>query len=143
MRIIWEPREVIAGWAGGVIGVEFHPPYSAAALVDNAGEIRTAVIFTNWTGASIDVSVASTGFVHPELIKQCSEYVFDQLKCRRASFYTRPTNQKAIRALEHMGAVFEARIIAYYEDSDALLYRLLREDLAQASMKIRKRVAGG
>lgn len=129
MRIIWEPAAVIAGWAGGIIGCVFMPPYTAAALVDEQGKIRTAVVFNNWNNSNIDVSVASTGFVHPKLVAECGDYVFRQLKCRRASLYTRPTNQKAIRALEHMGAKFEARIEDYFPDADALLYRVKSEDL--------------
>ncbi|ANL48647.1 N-acetyltransferase family protein [Rhizobium phaseoli] len=124
--IVSEPREDIAVWVGGRIGVAFHPPFTAIAQVQG-GRIIAGYVFNVWTEHDVEVSLAADR-LSKTLIRAAFQYVVDQLGCRRATFRTRADNTRAQRALERLGARLEGRQRAYFGDCDALLYGILKED---------------
>ena len=127
--IISEPREEIAKWAGDKIGCTFKPPFSALACVNEANEIQAAAIFNNWSDFDICVSVAAKK-VSRQLLMSCASYVFEQLKCTRATLRTRIDNLAAQKALKRIGAQLEGRQTAYFGDCDALVFGILKKDFA-------------
>ena len=105
--IVSEPREEIAAWVGGRIGVSFHPPYTALA--------------------HIEVSLAADRLTLT-LMRSVFHYVVHQLGCRRATARTRADNLDAQTMLARLGARLEGRQQAYFGDCDALLYAIMKED---------------
>ncbi|ARM14168.1 MULTISPECIES: GNAT family N-acetyltransferase [Rhizobium] len=124
--IVSEPREDIAAWVGGKIGVAFHPPFTAIAQVQG-GRIIAGYVFNVWTQHDVEVSLAADR-LSKTLMRAAFQYVVDQLGCRRATFRTRADNFPAQRALKRLGARLEGRQRDYFGDCDALLYGILRED---------------
>ncbi|PDT23909.1 GNAT family N-acetyltransferase [Rhizobium hidalgonense] len=124
--IVSEPREDIAAWVGGKIGVAFHPPFAAIAQVQG-GRIIAGYVFNVWTEHDVEVSLAADR-LSKTLMRAAFRYVVDQLGCRRATFRTRTDNVPAQRALESLGARLEGRQRAYFGDCDALLYGIMKED---------------
>ncbi|MBY3476070.1 GNAT family N-acetyltransferase [Rhizobium laguerreae] len=124
--IVSEPREDIAAWVGGKIGVTFHPPFTAMAQVQG-GRIIAAYVFNVWTEYDVEVSLAADR-LSATLMRAVFRYVVDQLGCRRATFRTRADNIFAQQALGRLGARLEGRQTAYFGDCDALLYGILKED---------------
>ena len=58
--IVTGPREVIAAWVGAQVGLEFKAPYSVLASIGADGRITAGVVFQNWTGRDIELSVAAS-----------------------------------------------------------------------------------
>ena len=128
--IVAEPREVIAAWVGEQAGPEFKfkPPYSTLASIDATGRINCGVVFQNWTGRDIELSVAASS-IPRALLKAIYRYVVEQLGCRRVTFRIRSSDLKTQEAAQRLGAVWEGRIRYFYsETEDAVILGILKED---------------
>ncbi|KPH10291.1 N-acetyltransferase [Rhizobium acidisoli] len=124
--IVSEPREDIAAWVAGRIGVSFHPPYTALAHVDR-GRIIAGFVFNVWTAHDVEVSLAADRLTRT-LMRSVFHYVVHQLGCRRATARTQADNLDAQTMLARLGARLEGRQQAYFGDCDALLYAIMKED---------------
>ena len=127
--IIAEPREVIAAWVGAKTGgFEFKPPYSALASIGADGRITAGVVFQNWTGRDIELSVAASS-ISRSLLKAIYLYTVHQLGCRRVTFRVRSSDLKTQESAQRLGAKWEGRIRRFYSDSeDAVILGILKED---------------
>ncbi|MBB4194943.1 hypothetical protein GGE45_004863 [Rhizobium aethiopicum] len=124
--IVCEPSAEIAAWVGARIGVTFHPPYTTLAHVDR-GRIIAGFVFNVWTEHDIELSLAADR-LSLTLMRAVSDYVFNQLGCRRATCRTRADNSSAQRLLARVGAEPEGRQRGYFGDCDGLLYAITKED---------------
>ena len=124
--IVCEPGAEIAAWVGARIGVTFHPPYTTLAQVDR-GRILAGFVFNVWTEHDIEISLAADR-LSLTLMRAVSDYVFNQLGCRRVTCRTRADNISAQRLLARVGAEPEGRQRGYFGDCDALLYAIMKED---------------
>jgi hypothetical protein len=126
--IVAEPREGIATWVGAQVGLEFKPPYSVLASIDADGRTTAAVVFQNWTGRDIELSVAATS-IPRALLKAIYSYTVGQLGCRRVTFRIRSSDLKTQESAQRLGAKWEGRIRRFYSDNeDAVILGILKED---------------
>jgi hypothetical protein len=126
--IISEPREVIVRWVGAQTGLEFKLPYSTLASIGADGRISAGVVFQNWTGRDIELSVAATS-IPRALLKAIYRYTVEQLGCRRVTFRIRSSDLKTQESAQRLGARWEGRIRRFYSDSeDAVILGILKED---------------
>lgn len=126
--IVSEPADFIAGWVARQTRLDLKPPYSVLASIDAADRITAALIFQNWTGPDIEITVAADS-IPRSLLVAGYRYAIQQCGCIRATFKTSVHNQPAIEAMKRLGAKLEGRQRSYYGDgSDALVFGILKED---------------
>ena len=110
-------------WASLKTGLVFHPPLAALAY-ERDDACRAVAVFQNFTGGDIEVTIAADELPRTFLHAIWS-YVVGQLKCRRATFKTKPSNDAAVRAMSRLNAICEGRQHRYYADgSDALIFAI-------------------
>ncbi|PDT19511.1 GNAT family N-acetyltransferase [Rhizobium hidalgonense] len=124
--IVSQPSEEIAAWVGGRIGVTFHPPYTTLAQIDR-GRIIAGFVFNVWSEHDVEVSLAADRLTRT-LMRSVFRYVAHQLGCRRATARTRADNIVTQTMLTRLGARLEGRQQAYFDECDALLYAIMKED---------------
>ena len=109
--------------------MEFKPPYSAMASTDNeTGYITAGVVFQNWTGRDIELSVAATS-IPRSLLKGIYRYTVEQLGCRRVTFRVRSSDLGTQDLAQRLGAKYEGRVRRFYsEREDAVILGILKED---------------
>ena len=116
------------GWVGERLGIEFKPPYSAMAFVDAMSRINAGVVFQNWTGRDIELSVAAS-MIPRALLKDIYRYTVGQLGCRRVTFRVRSSDLKTQEMAQRLGAKYEGRVRRFYSDrEDAVILGILKED---------------
>jgi hypothetical protein len=126
--IVSEPRDVIVRWVGGQTGLEFKPPYSVLASIDADGHITAGVVFQNWTGRDIELSVAAIS-IPRSLLRAIYRYTVEQLGCRRVTFRIRSSDLRTQESAQRLGAKWEGRIRRFYSDTeDAVILGILEED---------------
>ncbi len=108
-------------------GYQFRGPHATIGY-ERAGKIVAGLVFTNWSGA--DIEITGAGDVLPRaLLRAAAGYVFDQLGCIRATFKTPRDHTRAIRADKRLGARFEGRQRNFFGPGrDALIFGILREE---------------
>lgn len=124
--IIEAPKEDIAAFVSKHTGSRFFGGYSALAYARD-GEIRAAVIFDFWRGTDIELSVAGSEFPRA-FLRACGRYVFQGLRCRRATLRTRSDHGAALKAALRIGAKIEGVQRGFYDGADALLLGVMKED---------------
>lgn len=121
----------IRPWLEERAGIKLHPEtqYIAHQIGDR---IRTAVGFSNYRPDSdIELTVATEGKglkSAMELIRAVFLYVFDQSNCRRCTVRISERNQKSIKLATRIGFKQEGRLRQGFDDADALIFGLLRDD---------------
>ena len=124
--IIEAPKERIAEYVSERTGCRFFGSYTALAF-ERDGEIKGAAIFDYWRGCDIEISVAGDEFPK-SFLSACYRYVFEGLKCRRATLRTRTDHHAAINAALRIGAKIEGVQRGFYVGADALLLGVRPEE---------------
>ncbi len=118
----------MAAWAGRRLGKSFCPPYEAWGVAGKGGQVIGAVVFNDYDGRNVEVSVVGRGAWTRGVIREIGKHCFDALNCRRVSLTTRHDNDLVQGLIERMGGVWEGRKRDYYDDCDAVFYGVLRDD---------------
>ncbi len=121
----YHPNEVIE-WAEEQLGIKFYAPWTAFAhVVDD--EIRGAVVFTDYTGENIEISIV--GGWSRQMFKDIAHYTLEYLGCQRVTARTRASKPKVVRVMERSGFQREGLARRYYPGGDdALLFGMLPEE---------------
>lgn len=127
MGLLLGQDEVVAQWVGDRIGTGFFPPYTAIGICDRAERLQGGVVFHDWNGANLELTVVLDRPLQRGEIKGLRHYVFDQLQARRVTFRTLAGNFSARRFLDRH-ATFEAHLPRWFKDGDAAQYRVLCND---------------
>lgn len=117
----------VAAFVAERTGFVFRTPHVALGFSTRDGVIRAGIIFQNWSGNDIELTVAGDE-IPRSLLKAAFEYVTHGLKANRATFRTRSDNRAARAAMRRLGARQEGRQRLFYGDCDALLYGILKDE---------------
>lgn len=115
-------------WVGAQLGVEIVPPFTAAGIYDDTGQIG-GVVFNDYNGSNIELTAAGNGAFSPEIAVWIASYVFNQLDCQRMTIRTKPENKPALLSAMRWGWKTEGYQADYYTDGDAVILGLQRRDL--------------
>lgn len=131
MKILLGQDDVVAQWAAERLGISINGPKSTFGIVDSAGSLHGAIIFTNYNGSNIEATVVGLRCFTRGIIRAAAHYAFIQAKCNRVTFHTRRNNRKTCRILaKHIGSSgFEGIAKSYFgreKKDDAVIYRLDR-----------------
>jgi RimJ/RimL family protein N-acetyltransferase len=127
MRVIADKAEQVAAWASKRLGTKFVAPYSAIGFETDEGKPVGALIFNDYTGENIEMSVV--GLWTKKMFRVAGDYTFNQLGVQRVTARTNINKKKVISVLVAAGFRVEGRARRYYPDgSDALLFGMLKEE---------------
>lgn len=92
------------------------------------------VCFHNHVGPNVEVSVASDDprWLSAGVLRALAHYPFEILKVARVSAVTHKRNKRARKGVERLGFKLEGVLRKMYENDDACVYGLLREDFRYA-----------
>lgn len=125
-------NSTIADWAGEKLNVTFSAPYIALGVARSEeapwkAPLEGAIILNGYTDANIDMSVVGERCWTPSIMRQVSEYVFNQLFCERVTMITRASNKTARKILgKHF--VFETGRKRHFGTEDGLQFRMCRDE---------------
>lgn len=117
----------MADWAGRRLGATFHPPFEAWGIADNEGRVIGAVVFNDYTEKNVEVSVVGKGWNRNTLIA-LGKHCFEHLGCNRVSITTRSKNTLVRILAERLGGTLEGIKRKFYDDDDAVIYGILKEE---------------
>lgn len=127
MKLITDQHEKVAGWASRKLGIKFVQPFTAIGFEDEKGLPRGAVIFNDYTGENIEISIV--GLWTKKMFRIIGDYTFNQLKVNRVTARTRFDNHKVVSVMIRAGFRVEGKLRSYYPDGgDAVLFGMLRKE---------------
>jgi hypothetical protein len=89
-----------------------------------------AIVFNNYDAflKNIHFTCVLSAPISMRDARYVARYVFGQLGCRRCTAVTSEFNMAARRALLQLGFKFEGRLRDHFDESDGLVYGLLRRE---------------
>lgn len=116
----------VQGYIERTLGVTIAPPTRAFGFVDSAGRPLCAVVFNDYNGANIELTMVAERMTRG-VLRYLAHYAFVKNGCRRLTVRTRKRNKPAIRAAQRLGFQYEAVVKRYFPDDDAVMFRMFRE----------------
>lgn len=114
-------------WAGERCGVCFSPPATVLGVVKNGNPV-CVVVFNDYTGENVELSVAADNMLPRRFLQLCAEYAFGQLGCLRVTVRTRASNVRVADMARRLGFKQEGVLREFYGNEDAFLFGLLRRE---------------
>ena len=127
MRLAFNRDAEVAIWTADRLGMTIFPPYVALGVEDDEGRLHGGVVFNDWNGSNLEITICGPGAMYRGIIRDVFRYVFIQAGANRLTAKTRRGNKLMRRMLPKFGFEFEATLKAYYgveRDNDALVFRL-------------------
>jgi RimJ/RimL family protein N-acetyltransferase len=126
--VIPDAPEVI-GYVERTLKVKIAPPAQAFGYVTDDGKPLAAVVVNDYTLANCELTiVAERGGLTRPVLRHIAEHAFKKLGCRRVTVRTRKRNKHVQHLALRAGFKFETVAQHYFEDDDAVVYRMKRED---------------
>lgn len=113
------------------VHVPFFPGvHKCIARKNDKGEVLGGAVFTNYTGASIEVHVAgiAPNWVNRELLYTAFDYPFRFLKVKKLFGVVEEANTAALRFDKHIGFKVETRIEGVYPSGAAIVLAMTMDD---------------
>lgn len=126
MRVIAGEDEIVRAWIGQKIGFPYQEGTTLGVL-SAENRLVGAVLFTNPTSYSVDVSAAGRVFDR-RVWQAVGDMGFGYLGCVRLQAITRRGNRKVRSILPRLKWKFEGVMRRYYGDEDGLMFSMLREE---------------
>lgn len=115
----------VSQFVASALGKTLVPPYTMAGL-EKDGEIIAGVIFNNYEGPDIQVSIAGHGWTRG-FLADVGHYVFNQLKCERITAITEKV--EVVRIAERLGGRVEGLMRNHFgPDRDGFIVGILKEE---------------
>ncbi len=127
--IIRNASEEVAKWAEFHLGAGvFVYPFEAWGITDRLGKLTGAIVLTDYSERNVELTFVGPGLLKPGVCRELATHCFDTLKCNRVTVRTRSQNRYIRGLIEKMGARQEGILRRYFNDDDAVIYGLLREE---------------
>lgn len=119
-----------AKFVSDALGLGLCPPFTAMGI-EKDGQIVAAVVFNQFEGANIHVSVAGKGWTRG-FMRAVGEYVYRQLGCERMTVTT--DQPKVIAFAERCGGQVEGVMRSHFgAGRDATIVGILRDEYVFAT----------
>jgi RimJ/RimL family protein N-acetyltransferase len=125
-------QQVCGPWAEQRIG--HIPPFEkfTGIAIFRADLLLGCVLYTDFTGRSICMHVASNGSRHwatPKFLRMVFEYPFNELNVRRVTALVVESNSDAMKLDQHLGFRIEGRLReAAWDGGDVVVLGMLRRE---------------
>lgn len=113
------------------LGQVLVPPYTALGFETLAGNITFGAVFTEWNGASLEVSIYGPGGMRRAQIVGMAVYAFQHVKATRLTARTRRSNKAMRTMLPRFGFTYEGtmrRLFGPTPADDGFVYGMLPEN---------------
>ena len=123
-----EIGQKLAVWYTKKSGIQFYTVYTATGYLFD-GEIKAVAIYTDFTGANIEVHLVANKVLSRAIIISILSYVFKQLNCVRCTVKIQRKNKYIVKTALRIGFEYECTLKSYYglrPEQDALVYRMFR-----------------
>lgn len=130
MKLIFD-KERCAEFAASVLGTDKNwGEWFQCIGAERNGELEAVAVFNDYTGANIELTVASKGgrWASRGTIGAAMRYAFDQLKVERITAHIRFSNRRAIRLAKGAGFQEEGVARRWFGDEDAVILGLLKNE---------------
>jgi len=119
----------VIGYVERTLDIKIAEPCHAFGYVTDEGKPLAAVVVNDYSGANCELTIVAErgGLIRPVLKHICA-YTFNQLGCRRITVRTRKRNKPVQKLALKAGFKFEAVASDFYDDDDAVVYRMKRDD---------------
>ncbi len=129
MYLIYGQDEAVAIWVFAHLGLgpPNRSPYVAIGVVDDAGRPTGGMVFNDWNGANIEITVYAPHALTRQAMRAAYAYVFGQVGACRLTAKTKRNNAIMKKLLPRYGFKFEGVLRNYYGPNpadDALIFRL-------------------
>lgn len=129
---MFEQHDRVAQWVSEHVGAKMERPYVGLGISGDDGQtLCGGIIFNNWNGFNIDVTLALTEPLTRPIIQGVWYYVFEQSKATRVTARTMRSNKKTRELLPRLGFKFEAVSPRWYgpdRKHDAFQFALFPEN---------------
>jgi hypothetical protein len=125
MQMVEAPE--VQSYIERTLGVTITPPARAFGFVDHAGQPLCAVVWNDYNGANIELTMVAERMTRG-VLRYLAHYAFVKNGCRRLTVRTKKRNKQAIRAAQRIGFHYEAVIKRYFLDDDAVMFRMYSEE---------------
>lgn len=128
---------LIASYFTRNTGYPITGPFSAMAWVNKDGDMLGQAIFTDYTGANIDIHIYGPKCITRKTIRDVYNYVFKRCNCERLTAKLYCDNERLSRLLSRLGFVYECTQEKYFYDKkrnlivDSLVYKLTKDNIPQ------------
>lgn len=129
MKILVGEDAIVRAWVGQKTGDPQHEG-ETLGIIDHTGLIG-GFVFSNWTGAGIDLTLAGKACVSRLAWQAVGDFVFRHKGCVRLQVVTRKTNKRVCRMAPRFGFKFEGTLRRFYGDEDGKVFSLLRNEAVQ------------
>jgi L-amino acid N-acyltransferase YncA len=104
-------------------------PFEVLAAVSQQGQLLGAVLYINYRAGSIEMTQAGVpGWLSRAHLRDLFDYPFNQLGCRRVTGIVHRKNKHARDINERLGFKLEGVVRHGFNNGDAMIYGLLRNE---------------
>ncbi len=125
--MITTDASIVGPWVCERTGGQYEAGTSTAIGWLTDGNLTAGCLFDMYNGASICMHVAADRPVTKAYTKYCFQYVFCQLKVKKAIGLVDSINDRALRFDHKLGFVEEARIANATKDGDLVILTMTKE----------------
>lgn len=111
------------------LGITISKPNMALGFLTGDKRPLAAFVFNDYSGANVELTaLAEPGGLTRGVLRYVAKYAFEKLKCRRVTVRTKKRNKRVLRIANRFGFAYENVAKDFYEDCDAVVFRMLRKD---------------
>lgn len=128
----------VGEWTAHRAGGEFSGIGATIGVIEN-GVIQAGILYDNYNGANIHISVAAVpgrSWVTKKLLHVVFDYPFRQLKVNRITSFVADTNEASIRFTEHIGFTREATLADAHPTGNLIIYVMRRENCRWLNLEV-------
>lgn len=131
MNLVFSRDDEVAAWVAERVGSIIAKPYVGIGATRDGATFCTGVVFNNWNGHNIEITLASDGGLTRGVIRGIYHYLFVQSKAGRVTAHTRRSNKIMRRMLPRFGFIEESVAKRFYgpnKRDDAFVFALFSEN---------------
>lgn len=121
----------VAAFVERQLGIKISEPKTVFGFVSDDKRPLCAVVANDYTGANVELTiVANPGGITRGVLRHLANYAFGKLGCRRITVRIKSRNKLALKMAERFGFKYEHVAKHFFEDDDAVVFRMLKQDCA-------------
>lgn len=128
-RLIGDASEPVLKWAAHQLGIGgFREPSYALGIVDRRGSLIGAAVFNDFDARNVELTLVGGHAFRRYAAREVFWHAFVTLNCRRISLTVPENRPDTIGRAMKWGWVIEGRKRAYYDDCDAIILGMTRDE---------------
>lgn len=134
MRLVVDADADVAAWAQDRLGPLLFTSFRAFGVVDEAGALKGAMLFHDYNGSNIEITIYGPGCISRRFIRYAFDYAFRVNGAARLTARTRRSNRRMRTMLPALGFIYEGTSKQYFgphRGDDALNYALFPQAAAK------------